>query len=1204
MLIGDLFERDVTRAIPPVVYFHEQEPGELQREVEEYIITGGYPEKDPRATEGGIHEQFVRLLTAMRRELDAPGGPRNPACWISGMYGSGKSSFAKLLGLALDGRKLPDGRALADALLAQDHSPDSVHFKLAWDKLLSGLQPIAVVFDVGSKARDGEQIHAVAVRELQHRLGYSKTSNLVAEYELKLEIEGLHGAFLDKVAALHGRPWTELKDSQLSEDYFSAAIHALKPELFPDPMSWVDSRSGSAFESKRSADEAVVAIQRMVEHRCPGRTLFLVVDEVSQYVHDDDGRMLALQSFVEALGQRMKGKAWLLATGQQKLEQEAGAATAIVKLKDRFPPSLRVHLGTASIREVVHKRLLRKRRSIEGDLESRFRKNRPDLDLYAYRGNEISETDFVEVYPMLPGHVDLLLDITSGLRSRSGGRAQGDSHAIRGLLQLLGDLFRDKDLARFEVGRLVTIDLVYEVLHSALSSDVQSTLVRALDLCAHKGDDVMARVVKAVALLELMQKRQSVSAELIARCLYTYLGQGNQQPAIQRALDELVKESLVGFSEKDGYKIESSAAQEWQRDRDEYVPGLDQQSVEVQNALSFLVADVEKLKLSGVDVPWLVLFSDNLGAKDVRLKDERKPMVVKVDFLFAKGQGADVWIPLTSTEPYKHQFVWVVGEVDNVRHVATKLLRASRMIERYGTRQLPQHDDKANLLSDERHRRDAAAAELKEAVKSAFLAGQIYFRGRPTSARDVGTTFTAALTAYGNRVVNELYPSPTVFSVAEKDMLYLIESTDLAAPPAVLGQDKLGILSLDAGRYEVTCAGRVPTDLLAHLRAEPGVTGAGVLAHFGGPPHGVAPDVLRAAVIGLLRAHKLRVDLPGVGELTSVRDEGVRELLKDATFRKARLFENTKDPLAPRDRNAICTLFKDMLDVEVARDNDAIADAVAARFTRVRERLTALGERLRKLPPGTDYPEALTQLESALEACRRSRQVEPTVTAVKRALPALRDGLALLRRMETDLTEASVTVLRDASNTLAYHWPPLEALGPSEEVREATRAIQAHLATPRPWEDTADLGRHVEAVRAAYRERRGALLDAHAERVDNAVERIKRRDGFERLDMDQRHQVLRALREGAAASTDAQAVVPALEALEGQLAARREAAESKAMAHLDAFLEKLGERPTVELTLDLAGREIKTEADMDQLLAELRRKILHELSAHHRVRIR
>jgi len=76
----------------------------------------------------------------------------------------------------------------------------------------------------------------------------------------------------------------------------------------------------------------------MLEKRYPGRTLFVVVDEVSQYVHENTERMLALQSFVSALGQRMKGKAWLLATGQQKLEEGTGAGASIAKLKGSGSP--------------------------------------------------------------------------------------------------------------------------------------------------------------------------------------------------------------------------------------------------------------------------------------------------------------------------------------------------------------------------------------------------------------------------------------------------------------------------------------------------------------------------------------------------------------------------------------------------------------------------------------------------------------------------------------------------------------------------------------------------------------------------------------------------------------------------------------------------------------------------------------------------
>jgi hypothetical protein len=131
-----------------------------------------------------------------------------------------------------------------------------------------------------------------------------------------------------------------------------------------------------------------------------------------------------------------------------------------------------------------------------------------------------------------------------------------------------------------------------------------------------------------------------------------------------------------------------------------------------------------------------------------------------------------------------------------------------------------------------------------------------------------------------------------------------------------------------------------------------------------------------------------------------------------------------------------------------------------------------------------------------------------------------------------------------------------------------------------------------------------SALDADAKEVDLAIERLKRRSGFERLDPDQRHQVLRHLREGAAPGTDERAVAPALEALEGQLAARRDVAEAKALAQLDALLETLGETPVVEVALDLGGREIETEAELERLLDEVRRRILHQLAARHRVRLR
>lgn len=383
MLIRD-FVSDVTRDIPPVVYFHEQSPEKLETEVSEYIITGGWPANHPnhRRVPDGIHEQYVRLLTGIAAELDRAGGPDLPNSWISGFYGSGKSSFAKLLGFALDGVALPDGTSLAEAWLERDTSPNAAQLRDAWRVLRQKVDPLVVVFDIGAVARDNEHVHAAAVRQVQRKLGYCSTESLVADFELDLEIDGDWARFERTAAEVLGVPWSSVKDKALAEEDFSHVLSVMYPQRYSDPMSWFTSRSGTHTRTE-SPEDAVKAIQDMLKFRRPGATLFLVVDEVSQYVLSQSDRVERLRAFAEQLGARLKGKAWLLALGQQKLEEEADASF-LVKTKDRFPPKLRVHLAPTNIRDVVHRRLLQKTSEAEAQLRALFHQHRPDLKLFAY----------------------------------------------------------------------------------------------------------------------------------------------------------------------------------------------------------------------------------------------------------------------------------------------------------------------------------------------------------------------------------------------------------------------------------------------------------------------------------------------------------------------------------------------------------------------------------------------------------------------------------------------------------------------------------------------------------------------------------------------------------------------------------------------------------------------------------------------------
>ena len=142
----------------------------------------------------------------------------------------------------------------------------------------------------------------------------------VADWEARLEGDGLWDRFLATAETTLGRPWGEAKDDSLAEDHFSHVLHVLDPDRYAEPMTWIDSHAGPSPGAGSSVEGTTKAIGAMLDRRAPGKTLFLVVDEVSQYVHQDENRMLKLQSFVADLGQRLKGRVWILATGQQKLE--------------------------------------------------------------------------------------------------------------------------------------------------------------------------------------------------------------------------------------------------------------------------------------------------------------------------------------------------------------------------------------------------------------------------------------------------------------------------------------------------------------------------------------------------------------------------------------------------------------------------------------------------------------------------------------------------------------------------------------------------------------------------------------------------------------------------------------------------------------------------------------------------------------------
>ena len=90
--IGELLARDLDRKIEEIIQVDQADEQSVYEEITEYIATDS------------IRDQYAQLLSAI---AEAPAEPHEGiGVWISGFFGSGKSSFAKNLGYALKNGKI------------------------------------------------------------------------------------------------------------------------------------------------------------------------------------------------------------------------------------------------------------------------------------------------------------------------------------------------------------------------------------------------------------------------------------------------------------------------------------------------------------------------------------------------------------------------------------------------------------------------------------------------------------------------------------------------------------------------------------------------------------------------------------------------------------------------------------------------------------------------------------------------------------------------------------------------------------------------------------------------------------------------------------------------------------------------------------------------------------------------------------------
>ena len=194
--IRDLFDpsRALTRPIEKVITYANRSDEQLKAEISEYVVTDH------------IERCFEDLLGKMQAAQQGGGG-HEICVWVSGFYGSGKSSFTKYLGFALDRDMKVGGEPFLGLLRNRLHSDTT----RAMFNSVANVYDAAVIFlDLASEMLAGasmEDVSTVLYLKTLKWAGYSEDLK-VAELERMLEKDGKLVAFEKRAKEeLDGTDW-------------------------------------------------------------------------------------------------------------------------------------------------------------------------------------------------------------------------------------------------------------------------------------------------------------------------------------------------------------------------------------------------------------------------------------------------------------------------------------------------------------------------------------------------------------------------------------------------------------------------------------------------------------------------------------------------------------------------------------------------------------------------------------------------------------------------------------------------------------------------------------------------------------------------------------------------------------------------------------------------------------------------------------
>ncbi|MEL7357891.1 MAG: BREX system P-loop protein BrxC [Cyanobacteria bacterium J06560_6] len=481
MQIEQIFDRPIKRNINGVIKVGQQDPDSVYQELHEYVVT--------KELDRHFQAFFERYTEALSSPTDKMG------VWISGFFGSGKSHFLKILSYLLANREAqsPSDESSVERKAALDFFDER---KVADAMLRAAMQKAAqastdvILFNIDSKAdanskREKDSIVKVFQKVFDECRGYFGAVPVIADFERKLDKKGQYDDFKRAFEAASGEDWETGRDGWLfNQEAIATALHTATGMTLESANRLVEDYDKTY---DLSTEKFACGVRNYLEEKGRGHQLIFMVDEVGQYIGENPDLMLNLQTVVEDLGVYCQGRAWVVVTSQEAIDEITNnkiKGNDFSKIVGRFGRPL--SLSSANTDEVIKLRLLYKEeQAAVPELEMLFDQKQAILknqiaftadsaELPGYRNG----TDFVAAYPFVSYQFGLLQKVFTQVRVMgSAGK-----HLASGERSLL-DAFQiaAKAVADQPVGALVPFHTFYLAIEGFLDSVISQVVTQAAE---------------------------------------------------------------------------------------------------------------------------------------------------------------------------------------------------------------------------------------------------------------------------------------------------------------------------------------------------------------------------------------------------------------------------------------------------------------------------------------------------------------------------------------------------------------------------------------------------------------------------------------------------------------------------------------------------------------------------------------------------